>query len=150
MHQADLDMFLSTQRLPDTLKRYLTRLDRGHMPGYNGDDTYTEVIQVAARHGLRIRALDCTASYHVKGLRDTVQSRNQMFSYFASQVIKADQAAHGPHKWLAFIGSAHTNINLGCPAWRSCKAPSACKSGTRPRHWRRTFAPAPGRRLPKA
>ena len=115
MHQADLDMFLSTQRLPDTLKRYLTRLDRGHMPGYNGDDTYTEVIQVAARHGLRIRALDCTASYHVKGLRDTVQSRNQMFSYFASQVIKADQAAHGPHKWLAFIGSAHTNINLGVP-----------------------------------
>lgn len=115
MHQAQLDLFLSTQRLPDDLKRYLTQLDQGHMHGYKGSDTYTEVVQVAARHGLRIRALDCTASYYVKGLGDTDVSRNQMFSYFASKVIAADQAAHGPHKWVAFVGSAHTNTHLGVP-----------------------------------
>ncbi len=115
MHQAQLDTFLSSQRLPDNLKRYLSQLDSGHMPGYKGNDTYTEVIQVAARHGMRIRALDCTASYHLKGLGDTDVSRNQMFSYFATKVIEADQAAHGPHKWIAFIGSAHTNANLGVP-----------------------------------
>lgn len=41
--------------------------------------------------------------------------RNRMFSYFASEVIKADQAAHGPHKWVAFVGSVHTNTNLEVP-----------------------------------
>jgi len=115
MHQAELDMFLSTQRLPNNLRRYLMQLDGGHMPDYKGSDTYTEVIQVAARHGLRIRALDCTASYHIKGLGDADVSRNQMFSYFASKVIKEDQATHGPHKWIAFVGSAHTNTYLGVP-----------------------------------
>jgi hypothetical protein len=38
-----------------------------------------------------------------------------MFSYFATKVIEADQAAHGPHKWVAFIGSAHSNAHLGVP-----------------------------------
>ncbi|TWC62305.1 hypothetical protein FBY10_11758 [Pseudomonas sp. SJZ103] len=113
IHQEELDIFLRTQRLPDNLKRYLTQLDRGHMPGYKGNDTYTEVIQAAAKQGLRIRALDCTASYHVKGLGDADVSRNQLFSYFANQVITADQAAQGSHKWLAFIGSTHTNTHLG-------------------------------------
>ncbi|NMY05120.1 membrane-targeted effector domain-containing toxin [Pseudomonas sp. WS 5059] len=113
MHQQDLDLFLRTQHLPDNLKRYLAMLDRGQMPHYKGKNSYTEVIQVAARHGLRIRALDCTASYNVKGLEDGDLGRNQMFSYFASKVIQADQAAQGPHKWVAFIGSAHTNNNLG-------------------------------------
>jgi hypothetical protein len=115
MHQAQLDLFLTTQRLPDDLKRYLKQLDRGYMPNYKGSDTYTEVVQAAARHGLRIRALDCIASYNIKGLAEKDLARNQMFSYFASKVIAADQAAHGPHKWVAFVGSTHTNMNLGVP-----------------------------------
>ncbi|AIG05037.1 type III effector HopAC1 [Pseudomonas fluorescens] len=115
IHQAQLDVFVSTQRMPDTLKHYLKQLDHGQMPGYTGQDNYTEVIQVAVRHGMRVRALDCAASYNVKGLGDVKTSRNQLFSYFASQVIKADQAAFGPHKWVAFIGSAHTNTHLAVP-----------------------------------
>ena len=116
LHQAELDAFLRTQHLPDTLKRYLNYLDQGQMRGYKGRDTYTEVVQAAGKHGLRVRALDCAASYHLKGLGgDMSVTRNQIFSYFASNVIKADQAAHGPHKWVAFIGSTHTNNNLGVP-----------------------------------
>lgn len=115
IHQADLDVFLRTQRLPDNLKHYLKQLDRGHMPSYTGSDTYTEVIQAAAKHGVRIRALDCTASYNIRGLGDADIARNRMFSYFASEVIKADQAAHGTHKWVAFVGSAHTNTHLEVP-----------------------------------
>ncbi len=95
------------------LKDYLKRQDAGHMPLYSGANTYFEVIQQANKYGLRVRALDCTASYHVKGAN--TEARNQMFSYFASRVIDADQAAHGPHKWVAFIGSAHTNTNLQVP-----------------------------------
>ncbi|TMU76083.1 toxin [Pseudomonas fluorescens] len=115
LHQADLDIFYRTQRMPDRLKAYLSVQDRGHMPSYDGNDTYTEVCQAAAKYNIRIRALDCTASYHLKGVFDEDISRNEMFSYFASQVIEADQLAHGPHKWVALIGNAHTNYNLGVP-----------------------------------
>ncbi len=113
LHQAELDAFRQSKRLSPTLKDYLKRQDAGHMPLYSGANTYFEVIQQANKYGLRVRALDCTASYHVKGAN--TEARNQMFSYFASRVIDADQAAHGPHKWVAFIGSAHTNTNLQVP-----------------------------------
>ncbi|WP_455825519.1 dermonecrotic toxin domain-containing protein [Pseudomonas graminis] len=115
LHQAELDIFQRTQRLPDALKARLRQLDVGHMPFYSGPDNYTQVVQAANKYGLRVRALDCTASYHVKGMEDTGESRNKMFSYFASKVIEADQAAQGPHKWIAFVGSAHTNTNRGVP-----------------------------------
>jgi hypothetical protein len=115
LHQADLDRFYRTHRMPERLKTFLSDQDSGHMPLYTGNDTYTEVVQAAAKYNLRIRALDCTASYHLKGLYDPNLSRNQMFSYFATRVIEADQLAHGPHKWVAFVGSAHTNYNLGVP-----------------------------------
>ncbi|SDS40178.1 membrane-targeted effector domain-containing toxin [Pseudomonas granadensis] len=115
LHQADLNIFLQTQRMPGRLKAYLRRQDRGHMRGYEGNDTYTEVYQAAAKYNVRIKALDCTGSYHLKGLSDEDLSRNEMFSYFATQVIEADQLANGPHKWVALIGNAHTNYNLGVP-----------------------------------
>lgn len=115
LHQAELDLFLHTRRLPDGLKTYLRQQDRGHMPLNTGPDTYTQVVQAANKYGIRIRALDCTASYHLKELSDPGASRNSMFNYFAAKVIEADQAAHGPHKWVAFVGSAHTNNNLGVP-----------------------------------
>ncbi|TDV51806.1 hypothetical protein EDF87_102317 [Pseudomonas helmanticensis] len=115
LHQVDLDLFVRTQRMPERLKTFLREQDSGHMPFYIGNDTYTEVVQTAAKYEIRIRALDCTASYHLKGLNDPDLSRNEMFSYFATQVIEADQLANGPHKWVALIGSAHTNYNLGVP-----------------------------------
>ena len=115
LHQADLDTFFRTQRMPDRLKNYLLVQDRGHMPTYKGNDTYTEVLQAAAKYKVRIRALDCTASYHLKGVFNEDISRNEMFSYFATQVIEADQLLNGPHKWVALIGNAHTNYNLGVP-----------------------------------
>ncbi|MFI8226801.1 toxin [Pseudomonas sp. NPDC085632] len=115
LHQFELDVFYRTQRMPEGLNAFLLEQDRGHMPHYFGNDTYTEVVQAAAKYKVRIRALDCTASYHLKGVDDPRLSRNEMFSYFATRVIEADQLAHGPHKWVAFIGSAHTNYNLGVP-----------------------------------
>ena len=115
LHQADLDIFYRTQHMPDRLRTYLKLQNSGHMPFYKGNDTYTEVYQLAAKYQIRIRALDCTASYHLQGMAGKDVSRNEMFSYFATQVIEADQLAHGPHKWMALIGNAHTNYNLGVP-----------------------------------
>ncbi|SDS48003.1 membrane-targeted effector domain-containing toxin [Pseudomonas prosekii] len=116
LHQAELDIFHQTQHLPSGLKIYLKNQDSGHMgPFYNGPNTYSQVVQAAGKYGIRVRALDCTASYHLKGLGDRDVSRNSMFSYFAAQVIQADQLAQGPHKWIALVGSAHSNNNLGVP-----------------------------------
>ena len=114
LHQAALDTYQRTSQMPDILKHYLLSLDAGHMPRYHGPDTFTQVIKAANKYGFRIRALDCTSSYHVKGLSGT-KDREQLFSYFANQVITADQKAIGPHKWVAFMGSAHTDMYLGVP-----------------------------------
>jgi hypothetical protein len=114
LHQAELEVFFSTQKMPKSLKRYLSSQNLGHMGSQVGGATYTDVVNVANKYGIRVRALDCVASYHVKGLRGT-DPRSTLFSYFANEVIKADQAALGPHKWVAFMGNAHTNMYQGVP-----------------------------------
>ena len=114
LHQEALGTYQRTLKMPSTLEHYLTSLDSGQMPRYSGPNTFTNVIKAANKHGLRIRALDCTASYHVKGL-NRLEARSEMFSYFANEVIKADQLAEGPHKWVAFVGSSHTDMYLGVP-----------------------------------
>lgn len=117
LHQADLDAFRKNP-MSESLAKYLRSQDANQMERFAkaGEiikDNYTAVIQAAAKHGYRIRALDCLASYKAEGLDDLI--RNRMFSYFASRVIEADQLKHGPHKWIAFVGSAHTDYNLGVP-----------------------------------
>ncbi len=114
LHQAALDTYQSTLKMPAILENYLLGLDAGHMPRYHGPDTFTHVVKAANKYGMRIRALDCTASYHVKGLSE-VNNRTRLFSYFANQVINADQRAVGPHKWVAFVGSTHTDMYRGVP-----------------------------------
>lgn len=114
LHQLELEAFETTLTLPDNLKRYLARQDAGHMRGYSGEDTYTQVVKAANKQGIRVRALDCTASYHLKGLA-TPNARTQLFNYFANEVIKADQASVGPHKWVALIGETHADLYHGVP-----------------------------------
>jgi len=84
------------------------------MRGYTGPDTYTNVVKAANKAGIRVRALDCTASYHVKRMYGD-KARMNLFSYFANEVIKADQLAQGPHRWVALIGDAHCDLHLGVP-----------------------------------
>ncbi|UOK39595.1 membrane-targeted effector domain-containing toxin [Pseudomonas palleroniana] len=114
LHQHELDILHDTLKMPSGLQAYLNAQDQGHMLMYTGPNTYTNVIKAANKYGLRVRALDCTASYHTKGARGS-SPRNTLFSYFANEVIKADQAAFGPHKWVAFMGSGHTDMNLLVP-----------------------------------
>ena len=114
LHQEALDTYHRTSKMPTSLKNYLTSLDWGHMPRYKGTHTFTNVVKTANKYGLRIRALDCTASYHVKGIVGDM-GRGELFSYFANEVIKADQLAEGAHKWVAFMGNSHTDMYRGVP-----------------------------------
>lgn len=114
LHQEALDTYQRTLKMPSNLEHYLITLDHGQMPRYSGPNTFTNVLKAANKYGIRIRALDCTSSYHVKGLNGP-EARNELFSYFANEVIKADQLAEGSHKWVAFVGSSHTDMYLGVP-----------------------------------
>jgi len=115
LHQAQLDAFFESQHLTGQLKAFLKSQDAGHMPFYTGPNTYSEVYQAAAKYKIRIKALDCAASYNLKGISDGDETRASMFNYFATQVIQADQAARGPHKWIAFVGNSHANRYMGVP-----------------------------------
>lgn len=114
VHQAELDLYFVSKKMPENLKRYLKVQDSGHMFNYTGKNTYTQVIKAANKAKIRVRALDCTASYHPKGL-SAPNARANMFSYFANEVIKADQAAFGPHNWVALMGNAHADMFHGVP-----------------------------------
>lgn len=114
LHQAALDTFYRTSKMPPSLKNYLVALDAGQMPGYKGAHTFTNVVKTANKYGIRVRALDCTASYHVKGIIGDM-GRGELFNYFANEVIKADQLAEGAHKWVAFMGNSHTDMHRGVP-----------------------------------
>ncbi|VVO28985.1 membrane-targeted effector domain-containing toxin [Pseudomonas fluorescens] len=116
LHQADLNVFYQTGKLSDRLKNYLKQQDRGHMFRYIGLKNYSSVIEAAGKHGIRVRALDCAASYHLKGMSEAqTPLRIKMFNYFANEVIRTDQLAEGPHKWVAFMGSSHTDTYQGIP-----------------------------------
>ncbi|PRA26708.1 membrane-targeted effector domain-containing toxin [Pseudomonas poae] len=122
LHQLELNTFHQSAHFPDSLKSFLKHQDYGHMRFYDGKTvnytgpyTYTNIVQAANKHGIRVQAIDCSASYHIKGLSAPDTARNTLFSYFSSQVISADQAARGPHKWLAFMGTAHTDTYLAVP-----------------------------------
>lgn len=122
LHQLELDTFKQRSKMPDTLKTFVKEQDLNQMRFYDGKtnrykgpNTYTNILQAANKHGIRVQAIDCSASYYVKGLGDSGKARITMFNYFAKHVIEHDQVAQGPHKWVAFVGSAHTDTYLGVP-----------------------------------
>ncbi|MBN2991893.1 membrane-targeted effector domain-containing toxin [Pseudomonas cedrina subsp. fulgida] len=122
LHQLELDTFKQRSQMPDSLKSFLKEQDLNQMRFYDGKtyvytgpNTYTNILQAANKQGIRVRAIDCSASYYLKGLGESETARITLFNYFAKQVIEQDQAAQGAHKWVAFTGSAHTDTYLGVP-----------------------------------
>ncbi|MCU1761239.1 membrane-targeted effector domain-containing toxin [Pseudomonas sp. 14P_8.1_Bac3] len=113
-HQAALDNFASTSVMPRDLELYLQGLDQGHMTDPSQRFNFLELVKEANRHGIRIQALDCMASYRLEGMYDLNQTtRQQMMNFYAHTVIDADQAVRGPHKWVALMGNSHANTYEG-------------------------------------
>lgn len=115
-HQADLDVFHRTGKMPQNLERYLKQLDKGQGTDPTGQYTFLQVIKSAQENHLRVQAIDCLASYHSKGILSAEQNfRQKMMNYFAHTVIEADQTLRGPHKWVALVGDSHANTFEGVP-----------------------------------
>ncbi|RMQ46227.1 hypothetical protein ALQ04_00816 [Pseudomonas cichorii] len=110
LHQADLDRFFETGQMSKTLLHDLKRLDRGHRTDPNRIYNYEQLVLKAQQHGVEIRAIDCSASYHLKGiLGDAPTTRQQMMNHFASLTIRKHQQIMGQHKWIALVGNSHSN-----------------------------------------
>jgi hypothetical protein len=110
LHQAELDRFLEKGEMGKTLLYTLKKLDQGHHTDPSGIHTFEQLVLKARQHGMEIRAIDCSASYHLKGLPNTSPTtRQQMMNYFASRTIRKHQEVMGPHKWIALVGNSHSN-----------------------------------------
>ncbi|MBI6565083.1 membrane-targeted effector domain-containing toxin [Pseudomonas synxantha] len=122
-HQAALDSFFESGEMPETLRRYLQSLDTGMGTDPLGQYTFMELIKAARAHKIRIQAIDCLASYRTDGFIPAVTDsqiargaqRHALMNYYASTVIRADQAAQGAHKWLALVGNTHVSSYKGVP-----------------------------------
>ncbi|WP_367254494.1 membrane-targeted effector domain-containing toxin [Pseudomonas sp. stari2] len=113
-HQAALDNFARTSVMPRDLELYLNTLDRGHMTDPLRRYTFLNLVKEANRHGVRIQAIDCMASYRLEGMSGLEPTtRQKMMNFYAHTIIGADQAAHGPHKWVALMGNSHSNTFEG-------------------------------------
>lgn len=116
LHQLDLDSFFDTGQMSERLLHALQVLDRGHLTDPAKVYTFEKLVIQAQREGIEIRAIDCAASYHLKGLRSPNQTtRQQMMNYFASRTIRKHQAVMGEHKWVALVGNSHSNTYKRVP-----------------------------------
>ena len=117
LHQPLLDSFFETGKMPPTLSHFLKNQDMGHGMDILSRYTFSRVIQHSQRHGIRVKALDCLASYNVKGLSlpESKSTRHEMFSYGASQIIRKHTTQTGGHKWIALTGNSHANTFNAVP-----------------------------------
>lgn len=114
--QVDLDAFARTGKLSEKLENYLRYLDVGFNTDPSGRYNFLELVKSAGRHHIRVQAIDCMASYRQAGMLDLQgTTRQQMMNFFASRVIRADQALRGTSKWVALVGNTHANTFEGVP-----------------------------------
>ncbi len=109
-HQADLDVFNKSGVMSKSLKSYLKNLDAGHFTDPSGRFTFMKVIKAAQKNHIRVQAIDCAASYRVDNMFEVTHAhRQKMMNYFTKIIIEGDQAAKGPHRWIALVGNTHSN-----------------------------------------
>lgn len=115
-HQADLDAFSRSGKMSPELEDYIHALDKGHRTDPTGKYTFMAVLKAARENHVRIRAIDCMASYRVDGMANAEQTaRQKMMNFYAKGVIDADRAARNGMNWVALVGNSHANTYKGVP-----------------------------------
>ncbi|MFP3515903.1 membrane-targeted effector domain-containing toxin [Pseudomonas sp. SIMBA_077] len=116
-HQADLDDFFNSGKMSDSLNDFLHKLDYSHNTDPGGRYTFRNLVLEAQKRGIRVKAIDCAASYLSKGLAqvDGLQPRLERFSWFSTRAIQANQIKNGNQNWVALVGSTHSNTFKGIP-----------------------------------
>ncbi|PVZ12407.1 MULTISPECIES: membrane-targeted effector domain-containing toxin [unclassified Pseudomonas] len=147
-HQADLDHFTQTGDMPAKLRRYLEVLDQGQRTDPKGQYTFTAVIKAAQKSGIRVRALDCAASYrvHINPFDDSQTLRQQLMNYYAHQVITSEPEAG---KWVALMGNSHSDNYLGVPGVADLEGVPSIRAEDVPPGTPGGFSADPGRLVPQ-
>lgn len=117
LHQPYLNEFFRTGKMPPSLEKFLNDQDKGHRIDRRSPYNFTNLVQKTQRYGIRVKAIDCVASYYSKTLMhlDAKSIRHEMLSYGASKIIRQHTAKVGKHKWIALTGNTHANTYNGVP-----------------------------------
>jgi hypothetical protein len=110
IHQADLDLFHDTGKMPQRLERFLERFDAANGTDATGRHGYRELITSAQKNHIRVQAIDCMTSARFPQMEYTsTASAQKMLNYYSDTVISTDQAARGAHKWVALVDETRGN-----------------------------------------
>ncbi|MGY2262327.1 membrane-targeted effector domain-containing toxin [Pseudomonas sp. SDO55104_S430] len=103
-HQADLDLFHRTGKMPPTLEESLKALDMRLGGDPAGPHSYTALIKAAQKNHIRVQAIDCLASRRFPHMEHTGKvSSRKMMNFYSDSVIRADQSARGANRWVALV-----------------------------------------------
>lgn len=120
--QIDLDAFARTGKMSDKLEKYLNGQDRGHGADPSGRYNFTALVRAAAKHHIRVQAIDCLSSYRLNGLPDSDGTlRQKSMNYFADLVMSSNQATRGDEKWVALVGNTYSNTYGDIPGLAELK-----------------------------
>ncbi|HAL66367.1 MAG TPA: hypothetical protein DCP84_01585 [Pseudomonas sp.] len=109
-HQADLDVFNRSGKMPARLSAYVNNLDEGHGVDLASRYSFRNVLIAAQKSGIRIQSIDCMASYRQAWANPpSAVIRQQMMNFYAHGIIEADQAVRGPSRWVALVGNSHAS-----------------------------------------
>ncbi|MBV4477325.1 membrane-targeted effector domain-containing toxin [Pseudomonas botevensis] len=115
-HQADLDVFHRTGKLPTSLEESLKAIDIHLGTDPTGPHSYLELVKAAQKNHIRVQAIDCMASRRFPTMEHTSQvSSRKMLNYFSDTAIRADQAAHGANPWVALVDEERASVLEGVP-----------------------------------
>jgi hypothetical protein len=107
-HQNELDLYFSpkTKTLPSRLKHYLECLNEGF--DISNKYNFLKLIESAKKQGIRVQAIDTSASYYINNQRAAKNCRIRMMNYYAQGVINTHQEKE-QGKWVALVGNQHAN-----------------------------------------
>lgn len=114
LHHNELESYFSPKmkKTPSGLKNYLEGLNRGF--NIRSKYNFLTLIESAKANGIRVMAIDATASYHTDRDNSHKNCRIHMMNYYAQGVINNHQKIT-QSKWIALVGNQHANTFENIP-----------------------------------
>ncbi|MHA3736427.1 dermonecrotic toxin domain-containing protein [Pseudomonas sp. Eth.TT006] len=108
VNQLDLDAFARTGEMPQELEDYLKRLDfiGGNDP--EGRFNLLNLVKAANARQIRVQAIDMSTTFNVGKDADWEADYRMARSFFASEIIVANEQMKGPAPWVALVD--HENM----------------------------------------
>jgi hypothetical protein len=104
VNQLDLDTLARTGEMPAELDTYLKKLDLKAGNDPEGRFNLRQLVRTANAQRIRVQAIDMSSTYDInRNTFDPEPDRQMARSFFASQVIRHNQAINGSANWVALV-----------------------------------------------